>query len=194
MADIKTALERVINEWEGKADNAAPQPQANKPGQAPNSKAHLFKPINGVTQATFDLVKANPGITRTQAYRALEQKGYKASSTASLLTAFIRQGQMELTDGKLFTTSNEYVPLKTGAAAKKKATKVKRMAIKAAKVAKAAPVAEAGIAALKNPQPLAQVMQRSAIITTNFSVDNILKNLTIMQAKELRDALNNLFK
>ena len=191
MADIKTALERVINEWEGKADNAAPQPQANKPGEAPNSKAHLFKPINGVTQATFDLVKANPGITRTQAYRALEAQGYKASSTASLLTAFIRQGQMELTDGKLFTTSNEYVPLKTGAAAKKKAAKVKRIATKAAK---AAPMVEAGIAALKNPQPLAQVMQRSAIITTNFSVDNILKNLTIMQAKELRDALNNLFK
>ena len=191
MADIKTALERVINEWEGKADNAAPQPQANKPGEAPNSKAHLFKPINGVTQATFDLVKANPGITRPQAYRALEAQGYKASSTASLLTAFIRQGQMELTDGKLFTTSNEYVPLKTGAAAKKKAAKVKRVATKAAK---AAPMVEAGIAALKNPQPLAQVMQRSAIITTNFSVDNILKNLTIMQAKELRDALNNLFK
>ena len=191
MADIKTALERVINEWEGKADNAAPQPQANKPGEAPNSKAHLFKPINGVTQATFDLVKANPGITRPQAYRALEAQGYKASSTASLLTAFIRQGQMELTDGKLFTTSNEYVPLKTGAAAKKKAAKVKRIATKAAK---AAPMVEAGIAALKNPQPLAQVMQRSAIITTNFSVDNILKNLTIMQAKELRDALNNLFK
>ena len=191
MADIKTALERVIHEWEGKADNAAPQPQANKPGQAPNSKAHLFKPINGVTQATFDLVKANPGITRSQAYRALEAQGYKASSTASLLTAFIRQGQMELTDGKLFTTSNEYVPLKTGAAAKKKAAKVKRIATKAAK---AAPMVEAGIAALKNPQPLAQVMQRSAIITTNFSVDNILKNLTIMQAKELRDALNNLFK
>ena len=191
MADIKTALERVIHEWEGKADNAAPQPQANKPGQAPNSKAHLFKPVNGVTQATFDLVKANPGITRTQAYRALEQRGYKASSTASLLTAFIRQGQMELTDGKLFTTSNEYVPLKTGAAAKKKAAKVRRMATKVAKVAKAAPVVEAGIAALQ-PQPTPA--PRSAIITTNFSVDNILKNLTIMQAKELRDALNNLFK
>jgi len=189
MADIKTALERVINEWEGKADNAAPQPE---PTQKP--KAHLFKPTNGVTQATFDLVKANPGITRPLAFRALEQRGYKPSSTASLLTAFILQGQMELTDGKLFTTSNEYTPLKTGQAAKKKAAKIKRQATKATKAAKAAPVVEAGIAALKNPQPLAQVMQRSAIITTNFSVDNILKNLTIMQAKELRDALNNLFK
>lgn len=191
MADIKTALERVINEWEGKADNAAPQPQATQPTEPAKPKAHLFKATTGVTQATFDLVKANPGITRSQAYRALEQKGYKPSSTASLLTAFIRQGQMELTDGKLFTTSNEYVPLKTGQAAKKKAAKIKRQVTKAAK---AAPVVEAGIAALKNPQPLAQVMQRSAIITTNFSVDNILKNLTIMQAKELRDALNNLFK
>lgn len=191
MADIKTALARVINEWEGKADNAAPQPQATQPTEPAKPKAHLFKATTGVTQATFDLVKANPGITRSQAYRALEQKGYKPSSTASLLTAFIRQGQMELTDGKLFTTSNEYVPLKTGQAAKKKAAKVKRIATKATKAAKAAPVVGAGIAALQ-PQPTPA--PRSAIITTNFSVDNILKNLTIMQAKELRDALNNLFK
>jgi len=35
---------------------------------------------------------------------------------------------------------------------------------------------------------------RTALITTNFNVDNIIKNLTILQAKELRDALNNLFK
>jgi len=191
MADIKTALERVINEWEGKADNAAPQPQATQPTEPAKPKAYLFKATNGVTQATFDLVNANPGITRPQAYRALEQRGYKVSSTASLLTAFIRQGQMELTDGKLFTTSNEYIPLKTGQAAKKKAAKIKRQVTKATKAAKAAPVAEAGIAALQ-PQPTPA--PRSAIITTNFSVDNILKNLTIMQAKELRDALNNLFK
>lgn len=191
MADIKTALERVINEWEGKADNAAPQPQATQPTEPAKPKAHLFKATNGVTQATFDLVKANPGITRSQAYRALEQRGYKPSSTASLLTAFILQGQMELTDGKLFTTSNEYTPLKTGQAAKKKVAKIKRQATKATKAAKAAPVVGAGIAALQ-PQPTPA--PRSAIITTNFSVDNILKNLTIMQAKELRDALNNLFK
>jgi hypothetical protein len=35
---------------------------------------------------------------------------------------------------------------------------------------------------------------RTATITTNFDVDRIIKNLTIYQAKELRDALNNLFK
>jgi hypothetical protein len=191
MADIKTALERVISEWEGKADNAAPQPE---PTQKP--KAHLFKATNGVTQATFDLVRANPGITRSEASRILEKQGYKPSSTASLVTAFVRQGQMEFTDGKLFTTSNEYVPLKTGKARSllmKNTAKAKAKA-KPVKQAKAAPVMGAGIAALKNPEPLAQVMQRSAIITTNFSVEGIIKNLTIYQAKELRDALNNLFK
>jgi len=190
MADMKTALERVINEWEGKADDAAPQPE---PTQKP--KTHLFKTINGVTQATFNLVRANPGITRLEAYRILEKQGYKPSSTASLLTAFIRQGQMEFTDGKLFTTSNEYVPLKTGKARSllmKNTAKAKQ--VKPVKQTKAAPVMGAGIAALKNPEPLAQVMQRSAIITTNFSVENIIKNLTIYQAKDLRDALNNLFK
>lgn len=35
---------------------------------------------------------------------------------------------------------------------------------------------------------------RTAVITHGFSVDKIIRNLTILQAKELRDALNNLFK
>lgn len=186
MADIKTALARVLDEWEGKADNAAPQPE---PTQKP--KAHLFKTINGVTQATFNLVRANPGITRSQALKTLEKQGYKTASTASLVTAFIRQGQMECTDGKLFTTSNEYVPLKTGKARSLLMKNTAKAKAKQAKQAKAAPVVEAGIAALQ-PQPTPA--PRSAVITTNFSVENIIKNLTIYQAKDLRDALNNLFK
>lgn len=102
MTDIKTALSQALNEWE--------EPKAE---DKPTAK-HLFKPTNNVTRSTFELICANPGITRKEACRLLDKQGYKVSSTASLISAFIRQGQVELTDGKMFTTSNEYVPLKAG--------------------------------------------------------------------------------
>lgn len=103
MTDIKTALSQAMSDW----DEAVAPPQKN-----------LFKPTTNVTRATFEIVRANPGITRSAAYKLLNKQGYKLSSTASLMTAFILQGQMEVVDGKIFTTSNEYVPLKTGKAAK----------------------------------------------------------------------------
>ena len=106
MTDIKTALSQALNEWE--TPKTEDKPTAN----------HLFKPTTNVTRATFELVRANPGIARSAAYKILDKQGYKLSSTASLMTAFILQGQMEVVDGKVFTTSNEYVPLKTGKAAK----------------------------------------------------------------------------
>jgi len=102
MTDIKTALSQALNEWE--------EPKTE---DKPTAK-HLFKTTNNVTRSTFDLIRANPGITRKEACKLLDKQGYKVSSTASLISAFIRQGQVELTDGKMFATSNEYVPLKAG--------------------------------------------------------------------------------
>lgn len=102
MTDIKTALSQALNEWE--------EPKTE---DKPTAK-HLFKTTNNVTRATFDLIRANPGITRKEACKLLGTRGYKTASTASLISAFVRQGQVELTDGKLFTTSNEYIPLKGG--------------------------------------------------------------------------------
>jgi hypothetical protein len=102
MTDIKTALSQAMSDWE-----------TPKTEDKPTAK-HLFKPTNNVTRSTFDLIRANPGITRKEACKLLDKQGYKVSSTASLISAFIRQGQVELTDGKMFATSNEYIPLKGG--------------------------------------------------------------------------------
>jgi hypothetical protein len=195
MADIQTALSRVLDEWEGKADNAAPQPEATQP-----VKKNLFQPTNNVTRTTFEFVKANPGITRAEVNKFMAMRGFNEGSVASLITQFVRQNYMEIVDNKLFALVNDYVPLKDSRKIReeelKKAKTAKRKAAAEARAAKAKATTtdHAGIAALKNPEPLAQVTQRSAIITTNFSVENVIKNLTIYQAKELRDALNNLFK
>lgn len=138
----------------------------------------LFQTTNNVTRATFNMVRDNPGITRKNAIAKLEEEGYKPTSTTSLITQMIRQRLVRLeSDGGMHANFSEYVPLK--AKLRKVMVEKKPAKVKAPKVT--VPKAEA-------PAP------RTVIITTNFNVDNIIKNLTIMQAKELRDTLNNLFK
>jgi hypothetical protein len=170
MSALKEALQTAINQWE--------ESHVQQEKQMEQPKDHLFKTTNNVTRATFNAVRDTPGCKRKAILFGLERQGYKLASTTSILSQMIKQRLVrEEADGKLYANFEEYVPLK--ATSKPKAKPVKK--------AKVQPQAQAGIAAL-------QPVSRSAIITTNFDVDNILKNLTILQAKALRDALNNLFK
>jgi hypothetical protein len=132
----------------------------------------LFQPTNNVTRATFNMVRDNPGITRKEAVAKLTPMGYKDTSTSTLISQMIRQRLVREEGGMLHTNFPEYTPLKANLRRK-------------LKVVKAKPVVK-----VEAPAPT----PRTAIITTNFSADAIIKNLTIYQAKELRDALNNLFK
>lgn len=170
MSALKEKLEAAINAWE--------ESHIQQEKQMEQPKDHLFKTTNNVTRATFNAVKDNPGCKRKPILAQLETQGYKLASTTSILSQMIKQRLVrEEDDGTLYANFKEYIPLKGS-------SKVKAKPIKKAK---AVPKAEAGIAAL-------QPASRSAIITTNFDVDSIIKNLTIMQAKALRDTLNNLFK
>jgi hypothetical protein len=126
----------------------------------------LFKTTNNVTRSTFNAVRDNPGCTRKVILALLETKGFKLASTTSILSQMLKQRLVrEEDDGTLHANFKEYTPLKAGMRNQPKVVK---------KVKVEAP--------------------RTAIITTNFDVNNIIKNLTIYQAKDLRDALNNLFK
>lgn len=128
----------------------------------------FFRVTNNVTRATFNMVRDNPGITRRETVDKLTPLGYKDASTSTLVSQMIRQRLIRSEDGALYANSPEYTPLKT------------RMRIQS-KVA-------------KKDKKVAAPAPRTAIITTNYDVNNIIKNLTIYQAKELRDTLNNLFK
>jgi len=141
--------------------------------EEPESK-QLFRVTNNVTRATFNMVRDNPGITRKEAVEKLHPMGYKPGSTATLISQMIRQRLIRIEGDELHANFPEYTPLKAGLRSQPKAAKK----AKKAKVKVEAPA----------PAP------RTAIITTNYNVDNIIKNLTIYQAKELRDTLNNLFK
>ena len=190
MPDIQSELSKVLNEWD-KPIEEINQPEKQMETTQGQPSSPLFRTTNNVTRATFNVVKDNAGITRKEAITLLDKQGYGTSSTATLLSQMIKQRLIRMeNDGKLYANFAEYVPLKAKLRkilAQKNPAKIKE--VKRAYVKRSVePKEDVGIAAL---QPQAA---RTAIITTNFSVDSILKNLTIMQAKELRDALNNLFK
>ena len=198
MPDMQSELSKILNEWD------KPIEEINQPTkevenqmettQAPTEGKQLFRTTNNVTRATFNFIKDNPGNTRRGVIDKLELQGYKEGSTTSLITQMLNQRLIRKDEnGGLHANFPEYTPLKSSLK-KLMAEKNPRKphAVKKAKAVKAVLNKEdAGIAAL---QPQATPAPRSVIITTNFDVDNILKNLTIMQAKTLRDALNNLFK
>jgi hypothetical protein len=170
MTDIKTALSQAMSDWE-----------TPKIEDKPTAK-HLFKPTNNVTRSTFDLIRANPGITRKEACKLLDKQGYKVSSTASLISAFIRQGQVELTDGKMFATSNEYVPLKAGKdKPKTKAFKEAVAIIKAKPKLKAAPIEAA-------PKPQARQERRV------MDIEEWLNEVPLMQARLVYMRLKFIFE
>jgi hypothetical protein len=159
MTLLKEKLEAAIAEWE-----------------APKEKK-LFTITNNVTRSTFDIIRDNPGITRKETVDKLTPRGYKSSSTATLISQMIRQRLVRIEGDALYANFPEYVPLR---ASLRGTPKVKgKVKVKSAAKAK-----------VEAPAPA----PRTAIITTNYDVDRIIKNLTIYQAKELRDALNNLFK
>jgi len=187
MPDMQTALSKVLDEWDKPIEeNNQTKKEDEKQMEATQEPAkgnNLFRTTNNVTRATFNLVRDNAGITRRGAVAKLETMGYKPTSTTSLLTQMMRQRLIRVeTDGGMHANFPEYTPLKAKlrrVMADKKPAKVKevkRTYIKSSVESKE----DAGIAAL---QPQA-----------TQTVDAIIKNLTVYQAKELRDALNNLFK
>jgi hypothetical protein len=141
--------------------------EAIEAAEARKAIAQWTGPIS-VSEATFNAVRDNPGLTKTKICAVLEKQGYKPASTTSLISAMMRYGIVVEDGDGLRAIGDTY---KTRVAFN---PRLKQKVAKKAKVEAPAP--------------------RTTIITTNFDVNNIIKNLTIYQAKDLRDALNNLFK
>ena len=147
--------------------------EAIETAEARKAMANWTEPMNtiSVSEATFNAVRDNPGLTKKQVCEVLEKRGYKPQSSTSLVAAMLGYGIVVEENGALRAIGDTY---------KSRVMFNPRLKQKPA------------TATTKAPQPTPA--PRSTIITTNFNVDNIIKNLTIYQAKELRDALNNLFK
>jgi hypothetical protein len=76
---------------------------------------HAFKPTNNVSRETFNYIRDNPGLTRSQIGGLMEKKGFNKASVISLMTQFIKQGMVQLSNGGMVASQSEYTPLKAPA-------------------------------------------------------------------------------
>jgi hypothetical protein len=182
MPDIKSALEKALNDWE-----PAPAPT---PEPAP-AKAY-FTVTNNVCRTTFDYVRDNPGKTRVEVAKALEAQGYKSGSVSSLLGQMLKQSMMRESAHLLYVTTNEYAPLKSSKALKvaqekaQQATR-KKVVLISKRTGEVIPPASAGIAALPTTREAAPQ------INSAWDAETLLNNLSIKQARALYDELREIF-
>lgn len=178
MPDIKTALEKALNEWE---------PAAAKPEPTPSKAKAYFTVTNNVCRVTFEYVRDNPGKTRVEAAKALEAQGYKSGSVSSLLGQMLKQGMMRESAHLLYVTSNEYRPLKSSKVLKSMQAKAQAQAVPERK--KVVLVSKRTGEVL-NPAPKVEAVPQ---INSVWDAETLLNNLSIKQARALYDELRKIF-
>lgn len=195
MPDIKTALQQALaktaNTWA--ADDEAHQkiePVKTETPKELDMPKQYFQPTNNVTRATFDYVYKNPGKLRKEILNALQDQGYKRSSTTSLIGQFVKSGAFveRGTHRLLFATSSQYTPLKT---VRRKAT------AKAVKVAK--PVAKPEAAPAPTPRKHIEITNTRTGEVINprkeeWTAKSVIGNLSVYQAMSVYTELRKIFE
>jgi hypothetical protein len=166
MPDIATALREALNEWEPPAPTPPPAPA--KP---------YFTVTNNVCRTTFDYVRDNPGKTRVEVAKALEQQGFKPGSVSSLMGQMLKQGVMRESAHLLYVTTNEYTPLKSTKALKALAAKPQAQQRKVVKIV------NTRTGEVVNPRPE----------ISTWNVTDQLNSMSIVQARLMYDALRKIF-
>ena len=197
MPDMQTALanalnnqlRNTINDWE-KDDMQTTQTNTQPQGMNYDTRKKLFGVTNNVTRATFDFVKKHPNLTSPEICADMEKLGYKSSSVSSLIAQFVVQGLAERDDrGRYLIIVPEYRPLK----AKKKVAKVVPKPVEVRPKRKYEKKVHAeGIAALR-PEATTEMPRRTALIVRAQTPDDIIKNLTVFQARDLYALLKEIF-
>jgi hypothetical protein len=128
-------------------------------------------PSLGVSETFFNIIRDNPGLSRAELLVLARKAGIKDASSSSLVVQFVKRGiirpQSVGNVSSYFTVGNHYVK---GYVARDKAKKAKP-------VAKVTPT----------PTPAPDNVK----LTT--SVPQLLDTLSIVQARELYDALKKIF-
>lgn len=136
---------------------------------------HAFKPTNNVSRETFNYIRDNPGLTRSQVGGLMEKRGFNKASVISLLTQFIKQGMVRLSNGGMIVNQPEYTPIKTP-----KAKKPSKDVL---------PKPQKKVANVTAPQPA--TLYISGINTQ--STKDLLACMSIVQAREVYDELKKVF-
>jgi len=183
MPDIRTALSKVLNEWD--ESNNQPENQVEQT----QAKPHYFKTTNNVTRSTFEEVRDNPGFTRKVILAKLETKGFKLASTTSILSQMIKQRLVrEEDDGTLHANFKEYMPLK--------ATSKPKVKVKAVKAVKPKKPYQGPIEAEPQPQAMGITKDQSAWTNTRrvVDIDEWLSEVPLMQARMVYMRLKEIFE
>lgn len=159
MPDLKSELSKVLQSWE--------EPTTMTPLPATVT--------TNSTRRTFDFVRDNPGLTRSAVIQALEAGGIPQSSSRSLLSTFVLNGNVRESNGLLYANQQEYAPLKRRADLPKRTNR--------------AQVVEAPTPAAEVPVVAEPVVEEP----TPFSVAAILDTLTVRQARAVYDELKHIF-
>lgn len=169
MPDIQTEMQKILQAWE--------QPETT---QQPPKDTPMFTKTIGVSEATFNIVRDQPGNKKAEYIRQLESKGFKKASTSSILSQMIKQGVLWVdSSGLLQPNQAEYTPLKP---AKNFKTAPKTLKLKTSRKYKTkdVPVPE-GIAAL--------VEERKE----RDEVQHIMNTISLPDAKRLYNSLATYF-
>ena len=175
MPDLKTEMSKVLNAWEQDETDTLARPMVAGP-----SGKLVFGVTNNVSREPFNVVKNNPAQTHLTVTEALGKRGFKKTSVASLLTQFVKQGQMARDhNNQYITLVPEYTPLKSTKKFRSEGKRVNKIVN-----IKSKPKSE-GIAALK--------VDTTPKVKPSWDVDTVLDTMSIVQARTLYDALKKIF-
>ena len=201
-------IKRTLNAWDTHEDQirkpqqekqmANPNPVVNV---APNKKG--FGVSNNVVRVTFETIRDNPHHTAPEYVEMLAKKGFKASSTSSLIYQLIRTHQVHRDDEKrLSVTSDEYTPisyktqkqLRNKEAIEPPTQQDKRKVV----IVKRRTTEDTvqGIAALKADSGEDRVIGMSPALGASYKAFHpsaIVDNLSVLHARELYDYLKKIF-
>ena len=124
---------------------------------------------NNITRATFDCVAKTPGVTRRDLIAKLSEQGYKSSSSSSMVTQMLQNGNFRYQGEGLFTTQPEYSPRRRQTLTKRRVHKTPPVVVPEAK-----------------PEAAPQ-------INAAWDAETLLNNLSIKQARALYDELRKIF-
>ena len=179
MPDLQTAMQKILQSWE--------QPETTT--TETTKETIVFKPTTNTSRTAFEIVRDNPYKTKREYIKLLAQQGFKASSTASLISQMTRQGMLSVDDmGLMHATQNEYSPLK---------------AVKVFKAKKANPVKTSKLRTSREPskEALAAAAEAMGSIGMNglmdlpirSNIEVILEDISLSDAHELYRKLHQYF-
>lgn len=181
MPDIQTEMQKILQAWE------QPYPLTETTQQPPEDTPMFTKTI-GVSEASFNIVRDQPGLPKKEYIQLLEAKGFKKASTSSILSQMVKQGHVRVdSSGFLHPNKTEYTPIKAASSFNKKNLKVK---IHKKYKPKAVPVPE-GIAALIAEHKEKLKVEIEPVMQDR--VQQIMNTISLPEAKRLYNALSTYF-